>query len=126
MQVSYILKKQPYLKICNINNVSTRLLERTNGTCFIVYNKLYGRYELHSTLSYGDACNSCNAVIEKSWLNWRIIEDFLANNHKRFGLELQSEREYLDNYYARDKIKNQFKQTSGQLDVIKRTLGRML
>lgn len=123
--VSWVLKKQPWLRLININNVSTRLMTRTNDTAFICYNTLSNCYELHSTLSFdGEGCNSCNAVIDESWLNWKIVEDYLANNHRKFSEDLQSERELLQSIYDRNEEKRQFTRTAGQLEIIKRTLGR--
>lgn len=118
------LRKQPHLRLVNINNISERLLSRTSGSCFIAYNVFNGQYELHSLLSFDENCNTCNAVIEKSWLNWRIIEDYLMHNHRKFGQELADEREYMCHYYDESETKRQFERTSDQIEIIKRTLGR--
>lgn len=122
----YVLAKQPHLRPCNINGVSDRLLQRTGGEIFIAYNSFSGCYELHSVLNYDEERNSCNAVIPKEWLNWRIIEDYLANNHKRFGQELKDSREQHNNFLDLQEERNQFAMTTGRLDVVKRTLGRSI
>ena len=124
MTYTQALAKQPWLRFININDVSLRLLRRTSGTTFIAFNTLHDRYELHSTLDFGEDGNSCDAVIDESWLNWKIINDFLANNHKRFGAELEDKRNYVQTIYDRHEKSMEFAQTTGRLDVIKRTLGR--
>lgn len=122
--LSQVLNKQHHLRLCNINRVSDRLLQRTNGDCFIAFNTLNDCYELHSISSFDEGCNSCNAVIPEEWLNWRIIEDFLANNHKKFGQELEDERNQMSAYLDRQEEKNQSLLTSGRIGVVQRTLGR--
>jgi hypothetical protein len=124
MTLKSALSRQPHLRLVNINDISTRLFARSKGTCFIAYNVLTDSYELHSLLSLDETNNSCNAVIEDSWLNWRIIEDFLANNHKRFGQEVQDKRQEMQHLYERNEEARQFRRTGDQLEIIKRTLGR--
>lgn len=124
MTIQQALQKQPNLRLVNINNVSSRLAARTNGTCFIAFNVLHQTYELHCTLSFKESHNTCNAVIDEGWLNWRIIEDYLANNHRKNAQELQDNREYMASYYEKADAQREFALTSGRLNIIKRTLGR--
>jgi hypothetical protein len=122
--LNLVLRRQPHLRLVNINNVSSRLLARTSGTCFIAYNTFNGCYELHSTESLDENNNTCNAVIDKSWLNGRIITDFLANNHKRFGQEVQDSRVEMQHLYERNDEERKYRKTGEQIEIIKRTLGR--
>lgn len=124
MDYNYVLNKQPHLRLVNINDVTSRLLEVTNGEVFIVFNSITANYELHSINSFNEECNSCNAVIEDDWLNNQIVKDYLANNHKKFAQEIEDNRTYMSEYYQNAESKREFAMTTGRLDIVKRTLGR--
>ena len=86
------LRTHPYLKPVNICNLYERLLEVSDNTMHLVYNVFRDTYEIHSSKSFKYNGESLNAVIAEDMLNGWLITDFLANNVKKFGIEIESER----------------------------------
>lgn len=124
MNYRKVLSLQPWLRLCNINNVSSRLLERTSGNSFIAFNKHNGEYELHSVSSYRLGDSSCDTVISDTWLNWRIIQDYLMNNHKKFAMKLMAQREEISMLHKRHESTRRKMWRDTQIRSINRTLGR--
>ena len=87
------LRTHPYLKPVNICNLFKRLLAVSNNTLMLLYNTTRDTYEVHSLKSFGYNDESLNAVIEEDMLNGWLVTDVLANDVKKFGLELEGERE---------------------------------
>lgn len=122
LEVSRILREQPWLRYCNLYGVSDRLLETSK--VFMAYNVITGGYELHSLHSFG--CSSCQSVIPKEYVNGFLPKDFRANEHRRNVDELQHQREMSAYLYDRaEQQRSKILSTEG-LKVIERTLGRAL
>lgn len=86
------LRTHPYLKPVNICNLFERVLAASNNTLLLLFNTARDTYELHSTKSFAYNDESLNAVIEDDMLNGWLVTDILANDVKKFGLELEGER----------------------------------
>ena len=96
------LKNFPYLKPVHINNLFRRFQLLTHGNILIVYNNARDEYEMHSLKAFKLNGESLVVVLEEDMLNGWLVNDYLANNIEKFGLEIQSERsltnEILDKY----------------------------
>ena len=96
------LRAFPYLKPVHINNLYKRLLEASNGSLLLLYNKSRDTYELHSLKSFMYDGESINAVVPEDVLNGWLVTDYRANDIKKFATEVESERSYtnslLENY----------------------------
>lgn len=116
-----LLKLQPWLRYIDVNNISSRLLEYTQGDVFIAFNVIHSIYELHSIDSYRVTGFSQNATISPEYLNGFLYTDYRANELKKFLYEVQDKRECLTNLYDnRDNRKSDLK---ARLKVIERTMG---
>ena len=87
------LRGNPHLKPVNICNLFERLLDISGNTLMLLYNTKRDTYEVHSLRSFNYNDESLNAVIEEDMLNGWLVTDFKANDVKKFGLELEGERE---------------------------------
>ena len=84
MTYTDILRYNPHLRFVDAYNISSRLLEYTNGDTFIVYNTLKDKYELHSISSFFISDSSYEADIDKEFVNGFIYTDYRANELKKF------------------------------------------
>ncbi|MBP5446131.1 MAG: hypothetical protein J6Y28_08175 [Acholeplasmatales bacterium] len=95
----------PYLKPVHIHNLFERFLEITGNKVLVVYNNARDTYEMHSLKAFQLNGESLLVVLEEDMLNGWLVNDYLANNIEKFGLEVQSERllanEVLDKYEDR-------------------------
>jgi hypothetical protein len=99
MRYTKILRYRPWLKPVHQKNICNRLLRATRGDMFLAYNTYNGQYELHSVKTFQLIGDSYNVSLPKEFLNGFIINDFKANNHKRFKVELESERQKISHMY---------------------------
>ncbi len=119
-----ILRFYKELRLVNIGNISTRLLRETNGDTFLAYNILRDTYEVHSINSFKHNRMSCNGVIEVENINQELIENIKVNNIKKFGDQILSRREYLENLLDQhDNFKEEQLYKKGH-KMIKQSLGR--
>lgn len=100
--IENFLKAFPYLKPVHINNLYDRMLNESNGTLLILYNKKRDTYELHSLKSFSYNGESLNAIIPEDVLHGWILHDYRANDVKKYALEIESDRTFtntlFDNY----------------------------
>lgn len=100
--MDHFLRCFPYLKPVHIHNLFKRFQEITGGNVLVVYNNARDEYEMHSLKAFQLNGESLLVVLEEDMLNGWLVNDYLANNIEKFGLEVQSERllanEYLDRY----------------------------
>lgn len=124
MNYKQILRYKPWLKPVNVLNLCERLLERTNGNVFIVYNTIHNSYELHTLEAYKLSGDSYNTSLDKECVNGFIYYDYRANDYKLFRDEVYSDRKRKELAYERRE------QTRHNLDdmmkVVERTLGTKL
>lgn len=125
-KLSLVLKKQPWLRLIDIRNVSSRLLGTTSGDIFIAYNTINDSYELHACSNYDEQRNSCNAVIPDEMLGGVIVKDYKANNHRKNAQRLEDERAYNNFLYEKAAEKTQHSLTSERINIVARTLGRQV
>lgn len=92
-----IFKTYKELRFININNISDRLLEATKNDLFVVYDTLRDEYQVHSILSFRLNGISINSVVDEESLNGDIISTILSSNIKRFGRDIKSDRDYINN-----------------------------
>lgn len=90
--IKNFLITHPHLKPVNILNLYERLLKASNNTMLLLFNIYKDQYELHSISSFELNGESLNAVLEEDMLNGWLVHDYLANNIKKFGIEVESER----------------------------------
>ena len=90
--IKNFLITHPHLKPVNIFNLYERLLKASNNTMLLLFNIYRDQYELHSISSFELNGESLNAVLEEDMLNGWLVHDYLANNIKKFGIEVESER----------------------------------
>ena len=99
------LRAFPYLKPVRINNLFERFLKESNGSMLMLYNKSRDTYELHSLKSFMYTGESINAVVPDEVLNGWLVNDYRANDIRKFALEVEADRTYtnalLDNYENR-------------------------
>ena len=100
--VDKFLRAFPYLKPVHINNLYERFLKESKGFMLMLYNKSRDTYELHSLRSFAYTGESINAVVPDEVLNGWLLNDYRANEIKKFGMEVEADRTYtnslLDNY----------------------------
>ena len=121
MKYKDVLRYQPELRFFNKNNISSRMLNFTNGDLFVAYNVIKGAYELHSVENFEINCISLNVSLEKEMLNGFILNDFKANNLKKFMYEVQDRREKT-NYRLEEAEEKRLNENSA-LRVVERTIG---
>jgi hypothetical protein len=121
MKYKDVLRYQPELRFFNKNNISSRMLNFTNGDLFVAYNVIKGAYELHSVENFKINCISLNVSLEKEMLNGFILNDFKANNLKKFMYEVQDRREKT-NYRLEEAEEKRLNENSA-LRVVERTIG---
>ena len=122
-----ILRINPHLKICNIGNITKRLLRATNQNAFIVWNNLSQQYELHTVSAARLSYDSLNCPITLDVINQWIINDYNMNDLLKYMDDIKSERElsqHLNDY----KNSNEYRdlQLKEDLKAIERTLGSSL
>jgi len=76
---------------------------------------------LHSVNSFRLSAGSSNAPLEPEFVNGFIISDFKANNHKKFGMEIESQRQKKD--YLFKKAEENRSSLDNMLKTIERTIG---
>lgn len=100
--IERFLRAFPYLKPVRINNLFKRFLHASNGTMLLLYNTTRDTYELHSIRSFKYDGESINAVVPEEVLNGWLVNDYRANDIRKFAQEVEAERTYnnalLDNY----------------------------
>lgn len=100
--IDKFLRAFPYLKPVRINDLYNRFLKESNGTMLLLYNKSRDTYELHSLRSFAYTGESINAVVPDDVLNGWLVNDYRANDIRKFALEVEADRTYtneiLDNY----------------------------
>lgn len=118
------LRVHPYLKPVNMYNLFKRILKISNNTMCLVYNVKRDTYELHSIKSFEYNGESLNAVIEEDMLNGWLVTDILANDVKKFGMELADEREMYNKTLDKNENKGLDLLTTRTLKTIETMVGR--
>jgi hypothetical protein len=121
MNYKQVIRYQTELRYFNKNKISDRMLELTNGDIFIAYNVIKGSYELHSVENFKINCISLNVSLEKEMLNGFLVNDFKANNLKKFMYEVQDKREKI-NYRLEEAEEKRLNENSA-LKIVERTIG---
>lgn len=115
-----ILRHNPRFKMINNFNITDRLQNISNNDLFVVFDTIKGTYELHSVRSYKLTGFSHNASLDQEFINGFIINDFKANDLKKFALDIQDRNEKLNYLYDSNKDKNKAKDL---LRMVERTIG---
>jgi hypothetical protein len=124
MDYKQILQYKPWLKPVNVLNLCERLLERTNGNVFIVYNTIHNSYELHTLEAYKLSGDSYNTSLDKECVNGFIYYDYRANDYKLFRDEVYSDRKRKElSYEKREQTRHNL---DDMMKVVERTLGTKL
>ena len=124
MNYKQILKYKPWLKPVNILNINQRLIDKTEGNVFIVYNTIQHTYELHTVEAYNLSGDSYNTSLDKECINGFIYYDYRANDYKLFRDEVASDRMRKElAYEKREKTRHNLDDI---LKVVERTLGTKL
>lgn len=127
MQYKDILRIKPWLRLCNVGNISKRLLKATNGNAFIVYNNIHNEYQLHTVQAELMSGDSWNANLPLDVINQWIIEDYNSTDFEKYVDDIISEKQ------KSEMINNSHKDSSRriaileeQLTVVERVLGTKL
>lgn len=120
MNYQDILKQNPRFKMINNFNITDRLQAESNNDLFVVYDTIKATYELHSVKSYMITGFSHNATIDQSYINGYLVNDFKANNLKKFALDIQDRNQKLNYLYDLQKDKNK---SVDLLKLVERTIG---
>lgn len=124
MNYKQILKYKPWLKPVNILNINQRLIDKTEGNVFIVYNTIHQTYELHTMEAYNLSGDSYNTSLDIECVNGFIYYDYRANDYKLFRDEVASDRMRKElAYEKREKTRHNLDDI---LKVVERTLGTKL
>ena len=91
--VQEFLRIHPHLKPVNLYNLYDRFLKISKNNMMMLFNIYKDQYELHSIRSWRLNGESLNVVLEEDMLNGWVLNDYLANNIQKFGLEVASDRE---------------------------------
>ena len=121
MNYKQVLRYQPWLRFVNKYSVSDRLLELTDGDMFVAFNVIKQVFELHSVKSFRLSAGSINVTLDEEFVNGFIVKDFKANNHRKFGMELESQRQ--KNNYLYDRHEKERQSLDEMLKTIERTIG---
>ena len=87
-----ILRTNPYLKKCNVNNICDRFLKRTNGNAFVVFNNVQQSYEIHTVEAFLLSGESYNTTILLENLNEATIIECLMQDFSKDLDAILSER----------------------------------
>ena len=124
MNYKQILQYKPWLKPINILNLNERLLKKTKGNVFIVYNTIQHTYELHTIEAYKLSGDSYNTSLDKECVNGFIYYDYRANDYKLFRDEVASDR--MRKELAYEKLEQNRHNLNDIIKVVERTLGTKL
>lgn len=91
--VQEFLRIHPHLKPVHLYNLYDRFLKKSKNNMMLLFNIHKDQYELHSINSWRLNGESLNVVLEEDMLNGWVLNDYLANNIQKFGLEVASDRE---------------------------------
>jgi hypothetical protein len=121
MNYKSILKYKPWLKPVNTLNLCERLLEKTKGNVFIVYNTIQHTYELHTIEAYNLSGDSYNTSLDKECVNGFIYYDYRANDYRLYKDEVASDR--MRKELAYEKREQSRYNLDDILKVVERTIG---
>lgn len=124
MNYKQVLRYKPWLKPVNTLNLCKRLLTKTKGNVFIVYNTIQHAYELHTIEAYNLSGDSYNTSLDIECVNGFIYYDYRANDYKLFRDEVASDR--LRKELAYEKREKTRHNLNDMMKVIERTLGTKL
>lgn len=122
--VQEFLRNHPFLKPVNLYNLYDRFLEKSKNTMLLLFNIHKDQYELHSLNSWRLNGESLNAVLEEDMLNGWVLNDYLANNINKFGLEVSSDRELTNTLMESSEDKGLELLTTRTLKTIETMIGR--
>lgn len=120
-----MLRYQPWLRFVDNHNISSILLEYTDGNVFVAFNTINQQYEVHSVKSFYMSGFSQNAVIEPEYINGFLYTDYRANELRKFADDVQHRRMMTNSLYDRP-ILTRDKELDIQLKSIERTLGTQI
>jgi ATP-dependent Lon protease len=118
-----ILRVNPHLKKCNINNICDRFLKKTNGNAFVVFNNVQQAYEIHTMEAYYLSGDSYNTTIFLENLNENTIIECQVQDFSKNLDDILSEREANENWrehWGNNKRRYELDQ---QLKTIERVMG---
>ena len=121
MNYKSILKYKPWLKPVNTLYLCERLLEKTKGNVFIVYNTIQHTYELHTIEAYNLSGDSYNTSLDKECVNGFIYYDYRANDYRLYKDEVASDR--MRKELAYEKREQSRYNLDDILKVVERTIG---
>jgi hypothetical protein len=124
MNYKDVIRFQPELRFTNLNDISKRMLELTNGDIFIAYNVLKGTHELHSVENYKLNGISFNVSLDIEMVNGFVVNDYKRNNLKMFMKEVQ-DRRAKTNYRLEVAEEKRFDDNTA-MNVVERTIGTKL
>ena len=123
MNYKDILRNKPWLRLYNVGNVTNRLLKKSNGNAFIVYNLIQAEFQLHTVEAEELSGDSTNANIPLEVINQWIIDDYDMNDFNKYVDDLKSEQqlnECLRDSYEKLRRNNLL---DDQLKVVERVMG---
>jgi hypothetical protein len=121
MNYKDVLRHNPRFKMINTFNITSRLLVVSNNDLFMVFDTIKGTYELHSVRSYMLTGFSHNATLDKEFINGFIINDFKANDLKKFAEDIKDRNAKLN--YLYDSFKERTQKPSDMLSIVERVIG---
>lgn len=123
MNYTDILRTNPYLKKCNINNICDRFLAKTNGNAFVVFNNVNRNYEIHTIEAYYLSGSSYNTTVTLDLLNENTILDCLCQDFANNLDEILSNRERAEHWIEHFNEHKRSKELDQQLKTIERVMG---
>jgi hypothetical protein len=123
MNYKDILRNKPWLRLYNTGNVTNRLLKKSNGNAFIVYNLIQAEFQLHTVEAEELSGDSTNANIPLEVINQWIIDDYDMKDFNKYVDDLRSEQQIYE--CLRDGYEK-FRRTKlldDQLKVVERVMG---
>lgn len=122
MNYKTILRYNPELRLCDIQQISTRLLKITKGNMFLAYNTLHDSYELHTVKSFKYTGVSLNATLDDDMLSAWLIKDVRAYSEEG-AKDRRAEQNH--RYESHEDEVSSLSITRG-LQMVERTIGRRL
>ena len=123
MNYKDILRTNPHLKKCNINNICDRFLKKTNGNAFVVFNNLQQAYEIHTMEAYYLSGYSYNTTILLENLNENTIIECLIQDFSKDLDNLLSERMKQESWKENWQANKRTNELNQQMKTIERVIG---
>ena len=118
-----ILRTNPYLKKCNVNNICDRFLKRTNGNAFVVFNNVQQSYEIHTMEAFFLSGESYNTTILLENLNESTILECLMQDFSKDLDDILSERLANETWRENWQKNKRTYELNQQFKIIERVIG---